>query len=329
MKTTVSDQLFQLVKNKYGTKKNFDYFYEDFKKSFDFCTKNPNITYIPIALFENKKLIAHSALIIDKRQKEGEAFFGFFESPNDKKVCNELWSQLKYEANKRDISVLKGPINGSIWHQYRCIKETNRSSFFKSEPISETYYYKLLKQFDPSAEVTYYSAYRHNFTKVLGLINKNTDLLINNGFKIISNPTITTKLLQEIAFISQKVFSVNSWGYTELTMEEFLKLYSPTKLSAHLSKLYVLLKNDQLIGYCGTGSDDNNKTLIIKTICIVSSYQGLGLGNALALEIHKDAIKEGFRKVIYALIREGNQIKNFPKDDAVIFRKYAAFEYTI
>ena len=58
-------------------------------------------------------------------------------------------------------------------------------------------------------------------------------------------------------------------------------------------------------------------------------YQGLGLGNALAYKIHFDAKNEGFKKIIYALIRDGNNIKNFPKEEAVIFRHYAAFEFQI
>jgi len=74
---------------------------------------------------------------------------------------------------------------------------------------------------------------------------------------------------------------------------------------------------------------ENKQTLILKTICILPEYQGLGLGNALAYKIHLDAQKEGFKKVIYALIREDNKVKNFPKDDTLIFRRYAAFEFKI
>ena len=70
-------------------------------------------------------------------------------------------------------------------------------------------------------------------------------------------------------------------------------------------------------------------TLTLKTICVLPVYRGLGLGNALAYKIHLDAKNNGFKKIIYALIREGNSINNFPKEGTVIFRRYAAFEYKI
>lgn len=107
-----------------------------------------------------------------------------------------------------------------------------------------------------------------------------------------------------------------------------MQLYSSDKLKTHLNKLYLLYKDQQIIGYCGTTVEDE-QTLILKTICILPEYQRLGLGNALAYKIHLDAQKEGFNKAIYALIREGNKIKNFPKDDTLIFRRYAAFEFKV
>src|SRR3989344_2773839 len=82
------------------------------------------------------------------------------------------------------ISILKGPVNGSIWHQYRCIKETDGLEYFKSEPISEVFYYKLLTQVTPSSEVSYYSASREKFDKVMGVIQTELGKLAKAGFSI-------------------------------------------------------------------------------------------------------------------------------------------------
>lgn len=325
--TVPSDELVTLVKNKYGNKKNFDFFLADFHKSYSFCVDNPNITFIPISVFEDKKLVAHIALINDKRLSKGEAFFGFFETGQDLSIFKALWQSLVEEAKKIGISRLLGPINGSIWHQYRCIKKTNGSEYFKSEPLGEIYYYKLLTQMKPISVVSYYSASREKFDKVMGTIKTEFGKLTTAGFRIEQFKNVCYEQLLLIAEISRVVFH-NSWGYTDLTEKEFLQLYSSDKLETHLNKLYLLYKEQQIIGYCGTIVEDE-RTLILKTICILPQYQGLGLGNALAYKIHLDAQKEGFKKLIYALIREGNQIKNFPKDDTVIFRRYAAFEFKV
>lgn len=324
---TPPPELVTLIKEKYGNEKHFDFFFSDFQKAYSFCVDNPNITFIPFSVFEDEQLVAHIALIIDKRLPEGEAFFGFFETEQDLLVFKAIWHSLVEEAKKMGISVLKGPVNGSIWHQYRCIKETDGSEYFKSEPLSEVYYYKLLNQMKPISEISYYSASREKFDKVMGVIKTGVEQLAAAGFDIKEVKDVSYEQLLLIAEISRTVFR-HSWGYTDLTDKEFLKLYSPDKLETHLNKLYLLLKDQQIIGYCGT-SVENEQTLILKTICILPKYQGLGLGNALAYKIHLDAQEEGFKKVIYALIREDNQIKNFPKDDTVIFRRYAAFEFKI
>lgn len=324
---TPSDGLVTLIKNKYGHENNFDFFFTNFQKAYNFCINNPNITFIPIAAFENNQLVSHIALVIDKRLSRGNAFFGFFETGQDFSIFKDIWRSLIKEAKKRDIFHLLGPVNGSIWHQYRCIRETDGSEYFKSEPMSEIYYYKLLTRMKPILEVSYHSASREKFGKVMEVIKTEFSKLIVAGFHIEELKKVSYEQLLLIAEISRVVFH-STWGYTDISEKEFLQLYSSDKLKAHLNKLYLLYKDRQIIGYCGT-SIENARTLILKTICILPEYQGLGLGNALAYKIHLDAQKEGFKKAIYALIREGNKIKNFPKDDTLIFRRYAAFEFKV
>ncbi len=321
-------ELITLIQDKYKDKKNFDYFFSDYQKAYSFCVDNENILFIPIAAFKNEQLIAHIALINDRRLPKSEAFFGFFEIQKDITVLEEIWECLLKEAKKQNIKILKGPVNGSIWHQYRCIKETDESEYFKTEPISEIYYYELLSQMKPEREISYYSASREKFDKVMRIIHAGFEKLATAGFEIKKVKDVTFEQLHAIAEISRNVFSKNSWGYTDLTEKEFLQLYSFDKLQQHLNNLYLLLKDQQIIGFCGT-TTESEQILILKTICILPECQGLGLGNALVYQIHLDAQKAGFKKMIYALIREGNQIKNFPKDDTVIFRRYAAFEFRI
>ena len=325
-KDALPSEFVTLIKKKYREEKNFDSFFSDFQKAYSFCVNNPNTTFIPIALFENKQLVAHIALIVDKRLPKNEAFFGFFETEQDLSVFKLIWQNLIAEAKKMSLSRLLGPVNGSIWHQYRCIKKTDGSAYFKSEPLSEVYYYKLLSQMKPITEVSYYSASREKFDKVMEIIQTEFGKLEVAGFNIKELKSVSYEQLLSVAEISRIVFN-NSWGYTDLNEKEFLQLYSLDKLKTHLNSLYLLYKDKQIIGYCGTSKED--KTLILKTICILPKYQGLGLGNALAYKIHLDAQKMGFKKIIYALIREGNKINNFPKDDVLIFRRYAAFEFKI
>ena len=320
-------ELIELLRKKYGKSNNLDLFFNDFTNSFSFCVGNENIIFHPFSGYEGEEMQAHIALIIDKRLPLGEAFFGFLEIPDEVSVFKEMWKALVKKARGLGINTLKGPVNGSIWHQYRCIKETDGSPFFKSELPSMPYYYSFLSSNEPSLEVQYYSAYREKFDTTMQMIKTGYEKFTSLGFSIKEVKSITAEDLQAISALSKTIFRKN-WGYTELTEKEFLQLYSSEKLDAHLNKLYLLYKDKDIIGYCSTVKEDNN-TIICKTIGLLPQYQGLGLGNALAYKVHLDAKKEGFKRIIYALIREGNQVKNFPKDDAVIFRRYTAFEFKI
>lgn len=322
-----STELEELLREKYGGSNNFGYFLNDSKKAFDYCVSSKNISFHPIAGFENGKMRAHIALIKDARLPAGEAFFGFLESPNHPPSFRLLWNSLIMEARDKGISVLKGPVNGSIWHQYRCVKETDGSPFFKTELFCESYYYEYLRSVAPTSEMNYYSAYREPFDIVLQFTKDAYSKFAAPSFSIKEKRQATIEEWRTVAEISKNVFHT-SWGYTELSEKEFVQLYSHDKLASHLNRLYLLYKGDDIIGFCGT-LKENNLTLICKTICILPEYQGLGLGNALAYKVHSDARKDGFKKIIYALIRDGNSISNFPKDDIVIFRRYATFEFQI
>ncbi len=324
---TPPSELIELLQKKYGERKNFECFLSDYQKAFHYCSDNENIIFVPLALFEAQKMRAHCALIIDRRLPQGECFFGFFDVPDDPPMFRFLWNSVVEEARARGISVLHGPINGSIWHQYRCIKETDGSEFFKFELFGELYYYQFFVLAKPFSEHRYYSGYRTQFDALLPLLQPAYHALEARGFFIKKIKKITPALLQTLFSLSIKVFQQN-WGFTAINQKEFLFLYSSEKLESHLDTIYVLYKASEIIGFC-TVFKESESTWICKTIGILPEYQGLGLGNALAFKLHSDAKEQGIEKIMYALIREDNKIKNFPNDDVIIFRRYAAFEFHI
>lgn len=326
-KNTPPKELIRLLQEKYGKQENFDYFLNDFETAFNFCVENKNIHFEPIAIYSGSEIKAHVAIIKDCRLGSDEAFFGFFESPNDPVLFDSLWEELIISAKKIGVSIIKGPVNGSIWHQYRVIKQSDAPGFFKSETMCEPYYYNLLKNKGAKSEISYYSAYREKFDAILKAGRLPYEKLIGSGFSVQEFETVGADDLKKVMSLSRKVFG-RGWGFTDLTEEEFFQIYSDKKLELHLNKLYLLRKEEEIIGFSSV-LKENNSTLIFKTICLMPEYFGLGLGNVLAYKVHSDAERDGVKKIIYALIKEDNNIKNFPKDDAVIFRRYATFEFII
>src|SRR3989344_2900781 len=105
-----SDELVNLLRQKYGEMKNFDLFLSDFVKAFDFCVDKENIHFYPFVGHEGE-VNAHVALTIDKRLPKGEAFFWFLEIPKDVSSFQMVWEALINKARSLDISTLKGPVN--------------------------------------------------------------------------------------------------------------------------------------------------------------------------------------------------------------------------
>jgi len=319
-----SEKILDLLSQKYYNCKYFEYFLEEYKRTLDFCINSINISTITVSYYENNIMRGNITIIFDQRLTKGEALFGFLELPNDKVVFKSIWETILKISRDKGISILKGPINGSVWHQYRCIKETDSSDFFKSELFTEKYYYDFLSSSSPIKEITYHSGYREKFDAILNVGQEAYDKLESLGFYIKEMDSNSLELLKRVVEISKVTFR-NNWSYVDLDQSE---LYSADKLISNTSTIYLLYHGQNMIGFSGVFMNDN-ETLIFKTIAIMPEYQGTGLGNALAYRVHLDAKKKGINKIIYALVREDNNIKNFPKQDVVIFRRYAAFEFKV
>jgi GNAT superfamily N-acetyltransferase len=276
-------------------------------------------------------MVAHAALIMDDRLEESEAFFGFFEVVDDVTVFEVVWRELMELAKIHKLNILKGPVNGSIWHQYRCVKEDSSVPFFKTEPMTPLYYHDFLSQVNPTNEIAYSSGVRDSYSDILELLKTHKETIVQKlregNFRIEVTKEISPEILLSIAKLSAVVFDEKSWGYTGLDPAEFSSLYDPSKINEHIYKLFLLYHNDTLVGYCSTMKEEHN--LVCKTICIAPELQGKGFGNALALSIHEEAKRDGIEKIMYVLVKDGNQVHNYPTEDIEVFRRYSVFEYEL
>jgi len=323
--------LISFLKSLYGTNDNFDFLLKEYERAYDFCCASRHIEFFPLTISKNGEMVAHIALIVDDRLPQHQAFFGFFEVIDDMTVFETVWKELTKLARVHNTPFFKGPVNGSIWHQYRCIKEGSSIPHFKTEPMTPAYYHDFLTQVKPMSEITYSSGIRESYADVLEVLQKHknviTQQLRKGNFKIEVVKEISPDTLLSIAKLSSAVFDEKSWGYTELDNDEFSKLHDSSKINEHIYKLFLLYHNEVLVGYCSTMRERSN--LICKTICIAPEFQGKGLGNALALTIHEEAERDRVEKIMYVLVKDGNQVHNYPTKDVKIFRRYSVFEYKL
>lgn len=318
--SALPDELRALVTRHYGDGPNFPYFLHDFERAYAYAAENPQVRFLPFSA-EN----GHLALIVDARRPEGEAFFGFMEG--DEATLAALWEECVRVAKSEGIRRLLGPVNGSAWHQYRAMTETDGSPYFKSELPSLPHYAPFLSARGPETTVGYYSAYRTKFDAILALGVGAKERAEAAGLTVERVDAPGLPELSSVVALSRAIFKDN-WGYTELSDAEFAALYGPGKLASSFRRMYFLSHAGKRIGF-GSTFNEPGGVMLCKTIGLLPEYQGKGLGNLLAYEMHKDAAEEGIGKIMYALIREGNNIQRFPVEDAVVFRKYATYEFSL
>jgi ribosomal protein S18 acetylase RimI-like enzyme len=319
--TTASEDYFELLEKLYGEGEVAQGFISDTRKGLGKATLADQDPPLFFYVYKEDELVGHIALI---PYVQGEAFFGFFECV-DTDCFEPLWNELVREAKEDGFHKLTGPVNGTIWHPYRFISKTSKEPYFPSEPLSNPDYNNLFLALKPIKTLEYHSAYRTDFTTIINATKASYQNAMEDEIAIeIEAPGAHN--IFDLYQMAVDVFSVNP-GYTHLSMEEFVNLYSNEKLSKNKSILYSARAKGKLIGFCLNLEFEN--TSIMKTIAVLPEWQQKGVGNALVHKIHMDAVERGITKMIYALIRKDNKVKHFPHDKITIFREYSAHIFNV
>jgi N-acetylglutamate synthase-like GNAT family acetyltransferase len=90
---------------------------------------------------------------------------------------------------------------------------------------------------------------------------------------------------------------------------------------------HFVCKDGREVGFC-FGIEDpfsNEKTMVMKTIGILPEFRKSSLGSALIHFQHKDLEDNGYKKIVYALMRQGNIASNINPYGARVFRQYEVY----
>lgn len=309
----------------YKEEKNIDYYISDINMSVNYSVSLKDIS--TIALLDDEMLLGHCSIIKSRGDESGTAYFGFFESPENEKDFKFFWENLLLEAKKQNIKKLIGPVNGSIWFPYRFLNSSNDSSLFKGELPTKFFYHDFFSNLNNSKITTYSSGVRKSFSLIIEATRKSYESLENSGLKIETLSEVSKEILMEIHALAEEIFSNQSVAYEPFPVDYFLKLYNKDRMRG-LFKTYTIRNNDKLIGFCNVFYE-NEKVVILKTLAVHPSFQKHCIGGAIAYLVHCNAREKGIEQIIYALVRDDNNIKFFPKDDVSEIRTYSLFEFNI
>lgn len=277
-------------------------------------------------LRENGRVIGHCSAIIDKRN-ENKGLIGFYDCIENKDANNLLLDRVIEWLKKQGCSAIRGPVNLTIWHNYRFITK-NKRNLEIFDPFNKDYYPRFWKNKGFSSVGKYVSATRQDPKYVLPYTKKAYEELSEHGFKIRcfnkENPTSDLKIILNLA---NKIFT-DSWNFIPLTYDEFQYLYKDV-LSIVDSDFIEIIedKDSNPVGFCFSLPNPYNRTqLIIKTMGVLKEYRRQNIAAGMLYSQHLKGKEKGVKEFYYPLIRVGNNVTKFPYEGYDIITEYEVFE---
>lgn len=324
-----------------------------------FSPANPFFKHAEVKFFiayKNGRAAGRVASIINHRHidfhKEDAGFFGFFECIDDEDVSNSLLNAVCNVLERRQLKVIRGPMNFSTNEECGFLLEGFDSPPMIMTPYNPPYYNDLME------------CYRMRKAKDLyAFIHDITDELPDKVYRIASiaeKRGIRTRTLDKSKFISdmlafREVYNSaweHNWGFIPLTEEELF--YSAKKLKQVMNPEFTILafEGDNPVGFLGAIPDYNlvlrhmkgrlNPITLLKGIYYskkITSLRLLLLGikkefrnkgvNALMLrDIFKNLKGKQYEKVEFSWIIEDNvhTIRTVEIVEAKLYKRYRIYE---
>ena len=282
-----------------------------------------NMRIFPFVLVdENNKPI--SRCLMTCYEGTDDAYVGFFESYNNVDAVKELLSCVVQKAKEEGKSRLVGPIDASIYINYR-FKINKFDSTYTGEPYNKDYYPSLWESFGFVVSDNYVSnsmrkVTKQDFDEKLNRIYKR---YLERGYKFKSLGDDFEDRLEDVYELLMDRFS-EFRGYQRLSKEQFCTMFSRFKTITNGDMMKFAYKDDELKGFClalpNYYSNTLGKLTIPKLLSImkikrhpddyVILYAGAdkkapGLGAAL-MHLIRNELYENQCTSIAALIHEGN-----------------------
>ncbi len=256
---------------------------------------------------------------------------GHFFAQNASSADCLLRAALKRLRRER-CTLAVGPMNGSTWRDYRWVTRAGRYPRFLLEPENPPAYpqYLLRHGFQPIAH--YFSALTDGLRTFDALTDRVRSRLDRKGVQLrsICKSTFREDVLS-ILEVARAAFRQNLL-YADPGEEEFLSLCRRFQQVAPFDYVLMAFERDRPVGFVLAVPDQQQRlrqpsvdTLIVKTLAVVPERRYAGLGHLLLTQVEHAAANAGFRRAIYALVREMPHLQRISNRSAQPIRRYAIY----
>jgi ribosomal protein S18 acetylase RimI-like enzyme len=261
--------------------------------------QNPQWQYVRFKAFyiDNSHGKAHVFAMVDQRLPN-KGIVGYFACTNTKVGSEVLNRACEWLKDRHKVKDVYGPINGTLPNDYRI---NLRDDFvFPGEPVNPSWYLEAFTVAGFSEFNRYGSGRLKHFNIIKG-----------DDFK-------------KYHELRNRIFPHQSVYCPSISLEE--RIYNSSgKFDPKYT--FFLLDGQKEVGFAMAYIYERN--LILKTIGILPKYRGMKLSSLLLEPIHKNAVKDGARTAIYAMVREGNEVHRRKHPLARIFRRYVTMHKSV
>lgn len=255
---------------------------------------------------------------------------------------------------------LYGPVEGSIWHDYRAVlgpdQEAGSCPFpmLPFEPKTGPLWAEWLQR----AGFALWAGYRSDIAPLplvrrrprrrasnegSGPMSSAAETAPDNGHRLLRGGVLLRCLdldhwhrdLRAIHQLSCRCFT-DSLLFEPLPWADFQDLYAPYRDRLDPDFCLVAEREGEMAGFLfafpviGWPDTDSNPKLVMKTHVVAPEYRGLGLGPRLIDVVCERAHQRGMTAVIGALLRDGRSSQTFSRSlGATTFRRYGLFRRSL
>ena len=249
--------------------------------------------------------------------------FGNLNFVMDQEICEALMAAAEKVAVEQQAGFLIGPMNGSVWQDYR-LPITGDQPVFAGDLKAPIYYSELLTGcgFSP---IERYHTYVSGIEKAEAVITFPTEIVVRPIEKedVLRNDTGLYELC-DLAFR-------NNPFYSPLNKDQFTSKYLELIEKANRALTLVAQEDNQPVAFIFAYEDLLAKgTLVIKTVAKHPSHHYPGLMTNMVRLLMNTVEELGFNRAIHAFMHEENKSLVRSEDfGGTLLRSYALFAKNI
>lgn len=258
-------------------------------------------------------------------------YIGHFAATN-REAAVSLLDHAARRLAAQGCGIAIAPIDGSTWRRYRLVTGGDQRPSFLMEPRNppEWVDYATAAGFTPIA--TYCSAISDDLGYHDPRLSRVTARLCAQGVTLrCFDPSRVDEDLRRIHALSLESFRKNLL-YTPLAEEDFRAVYRRILPLVRPEHVLLAERGVELVGFLFGVPDhaqaargEATDTLIMKTLAVKPHRHLAGLGRLLCSEVKQAAVRDGYRKVIYALMHDSNPSYAYVQRFTRVFRRYALY----